>query len=166
MFRFSFLNFPEDHKVKRWKSRGPVRVSALCSAARSLWWKRGDLRGVCVFACVHLEKEKTGLSVCVCVRVCECVCVCMLICVYPSAQYVQQNAKCALRRIEAHFCLKKCKKAKWASSYERCVSGTKRTECCTKRVFFFFIVVVVKFPSVTLNWHLFWSEHLQGKGCH
>lgn len=124
MFCFSFFKFSWRSQSQRMKVEGPVKgVSAVLCSSLIIIETRWPSRCLCV--CVRFEKrkEKTCLSVCV------CVCVCMLVCVYQRVCSSLYRSTLLLKKI--------VKKAKWASSYEKCVSGTKRTECCAKWVFFF-----------------------------
>lgn len=92
-----------------------------------------------MFVCVHFEKrkEKTCLSV--------CVCVCMLVCVYQRVCSSLYRSTLLLKKI-----VKKQSELRLMRSVFQELKGQSAALSG-----FFFVVVVVKFPSVTLNWHLF-----------
>lgn len=96
-----------------------------------------------MFACVHFEKrkEKTCLSVCV------CACVCMLVCVYQRVCSSLYRSTLLLKKI-----VKKQSELRLMRSVFQELKGQS---AALSGFFFFVVVVVVKFPSVTLNWHLF-----------
>lgn len=131
MFCFSFFKFSWRSQSQRMKVEGPVKgVSAvLCSSLIIIetWWPS---RCLCVCVRAFWKKKRKDVFECVCM----CMCVHARMCLSASVLFV----------VSEHTSVKKnCKKAKWASSYEKCVSGTKRTECCAKWVFFFLSLLLL-----------------------
>lgn len=124
-FAFHFFKFSWRSQSQRMKVEGPVKgVSAVLCSSLIIIETRWPSRCLCV--CVRAFWKKKRKDVFECVWMCMCVHAHM--CLSASVLFV----------VSKHTSVKKnCKKAKWASSYEKCVSGTKRTECCAKWVFFF-----------------------------